>query len=354
MPPAYPPASSEVFQRAEGREIKLWAEIKTSSSGLAADPQEFERLLSYAHYQTKVKEIDLIRDYFLTKCLKHIVDRIENENCIVFSGDPNRKKSVLRPLARLAFAGGTSLVSAWDVTQRYSEDLDLMALIVDPEATQTARKRPMRVISRWAAEALEAQKHEQRTINFKDAEHRRTLFNLGGYKEFLKLETSVEADENGIWALRSVLSIMGRFATQEQLTAYPELGGFTMPAISPGYTAANKFDALHRRAETGKYNGLRKRVRDLYDLAMIALSVYADQVREDVPRFADRAADFLGHRDIVFRPEDGYANSAMFYRGTEAYHALEDAYQKTMSGMVWGNMPSFEEAISLAASLDGG
>ncbi len=176
---------------------------------------------------------------------------------------------------------------------------------------------------------------------------------MGNEPRFLKLETTVEDDGDGIWEHHEVMSLMGRHATPEQLMAYPELGGFEMPVVTPAYTAANKFDALHRRAETGEFGGITARGRDLYDLAVIASSVHADDVRSAVPSLAERASEFLGHRHIVSRPQGGYANSLIFRRGSEAQNALRKGYE-AVEQIIWGTQPPFTEALELAASLDSG
>ncbi len=151
---------------------------------------------------------------------------------------------------------------------------------------------------------------------------------------------------------RIVVSQMGRVASVEQLRQFPELGGFEVECVTPAYTALNKFDALHRRAALGHHDGIAQRGRDLYDLARIALSEHARQVRPLLDAAAERVARPLSRRRPVARPADGYAASPVFAAGTPACEALRSGYTEAVAELVWGTAPAFEDAIELAVSLD--
>ncbi len=115
---------------------------------------------------------------------------------------------------------------------------------------------------------------------------------------------------------------------------------------------ATKLDALHRRAVKSHFRRLSRRIRDLYDLALIADSGYSDEVRKDLPSIAEIVHKSFGRGDDgIPRPRKGYASSMVFKKGSEAYRSLEETYSR-LDGFVWGKFPSFEEAIELAASLD--
>ena len=65
----------------------------------------------------------------------------------------------------------------------------------------------------------------------------------------------------------------------------------------------------------------------------------------------ERAAG--GMREIVPRPTGGYANSPAFASDADTVSALRDGYELAVSQTVWGEPPSFDEAVEAARSLDG-
>lgn len=320
--------------------------VVNGAPGMAGHPTAFADLLNTARAATGIDDINLVRDYWLTFCLHGIVSAGGPDGLII-KGQGRRAA----PLAKTAFAGGTSLVSAWDITRRYSEDLDLLALILDPSESTSAFKRPLSVVTRWAAEAIRLETAAITVKQMSNVGHRRTFLDMGENPQFLKLETTVEADGEGFCERREVMSLMGRFATPEQLKEHPELGGFEMLCVTPAYTAANKLDALHRRAETGDLRGLTIRGRDLYDLAAIASSEHGDAARAAIPQLSGRAAQSSGSRETIPRPALGYANSIMFKSGSETQAALRDGYEQTAQ-LVWDDFFPFDQALELAASLD--
>lgn len=320
--------------------------VTDGAFGLAGHPDEFKSLALRTEAAIGVAGIEVTRDYWLTACL-HGVVAAGGADGLVTSGQGCKEA----PLAKCAFSGGTSLVSAWGITERYSEDLDILALVLDETGSTSAHKRPLSVVSKWTAAAIGLSKQDISIVHMNNVGFRRTFFNIGGNARFLKIETTVEACQEGLCETRPVTSLMGRFATAEELAQYPELGGFEMLCVTPAYTAANKFDALHRRAVTGDLRGLVIRGRDLYDLASIAASEHAESARSAIPDLAARAALSPGSRENVARPPGGYAQGILFRFGSESQEALRDGYDR-IGPLIWGDVPPFDDAIELAASLD--
>ena len=311
--------------------------------GFAGSPDEFSAVVAETSRALGVEPIAVVRDYWLTSCLYGVASSE--------TGGVALKGGTGETLARYTFAGGTSLVSAWGITERYSEDLDLLALRAE-HLSKSAVRRVLSLPSKWATSAIGVSDNDVVNKHMGDVGFRRTLFTVDGKTEFLKMETTVEPDDEGIWAFREVNSLVGLFASAEQRNAYPELGGFEMPCVVPGYTAANKYDALHRRAVTRDFRGLTMRGRDLYDLARIALSEHGETTRGMVPEQAERASRSLGRREDVPRPQKGYAHSPAFDSQTEAGRALKAGYEMTVGELVWGEAPSFDEAAELARQMD--
>lgn len=318
--------------------------IGPGALGLAGAPGRFETLAERAKGGLGIAAREIVRDYWLTACLFGIVSN--SSSGLMFRGGGNSE-----PLARCVFAGGTSLVSAWAITERYSEDLDLLVLTVEQQPTNSAAKRALGVPTGWVASSLNLLKEKIDTRHMGDVGFRRSHLEIGGEPGFLKIETTVEPTDDALFETRTVTSLMGRFATSDDIDRFPELGGFEMPCVVPGYTAANKFDALHRRAVAGEINELAQRGRDLYDLARIASSEHASEARKLIPVVAERSSASPGRRQDVPRPQGGYANSPAFKSGSESQDALKNGYLAS-TDLIWGQAPSFDEAVEMAVSLD--
>ncbi len=317
--------------------------IVTGACGFAGKHYEFAEIAHKTAAALGMESEEVVRDYWLTACLYGIA--ASETGGMATKGDTGEV------VARYAFAGGTSLVSAWNIAERYSEDLDLLALALRP-LSRREEKRAFSLPSRWAATAIGAPDGAVQVKHMGDVGFRRVYMDVGGEISFLKIETTLEPADDAIWETCEVSSLMGRFATPEQLAEHPELGGFEMTCVVPGYTAANKFDSLHRRAATRDFRGLMMRGRDLYDLACIAASEHAEAASSLVPALSERASRSPGRREDVPRPRGGYASSPAFDLETEACSALESGYETIAESLVWGHAPPFEDAVALARQLD--
>ncbi|MCY4518453.1 MAG: nucleotidyl transferase AbiEii/AbiGii toxin family protein [Acidimicrobiaceae bacterium] len=315
---------------------------------MAGHPDEFTQLLSTAAASLRLEPDSILQDYWLTACLHNLSESGSPHGMQVF----REFKGQREPSAICLFTGGTSLVSAWDITERYSEDLDLLAVDLTGGVAKETLRKARSQISGWVKEPLGQTELAVRQDDDRKKAYRKMWLPVGREEAFLKVEIASEEIASDLLEARPIMSLMGRFATEAQLAKYEELGGFELLCTKPAYTAANKLDALHRRAAKGHFRGLTARVRDLYDLAMIAQSEHADGTRSRIPDLAETAAHSFGRGDeSVPRPAKGYADSILFRQGSEAQEHLEQAYP-SLANFVWGNLPPFGEALELAASLD--
>lgn len=142
------------------RGLRDFPGVAEGAFGLAGRPDEFRSLADEVRSAYGIPYRNIARDYWLTACLHGIACAAGPDGLI-----NKRRGSAQEPLARCAFAGGTSLVSAWRITERYSEDLDVLALILDEGASATARKKPLSVVAKWACDHIEVGKDD---IRFKE------------------------------------------------------------------------------------------------------------------------------------------------------------------------------------------
>lgn len=317
---------------------------------LADMDYDYDDMVANAAETFGIAESEVHRDYWLTRCLFVLAQKTEGTGRL-FGDDPNPALAN----SVCAFAGGTSLVSAWGIASRYSEDLDILCLMDTSTSVRALRKPHSAATDVWL-EACRVEKPAAKIAHRNAVGFRQVRVPIEMHSIELKIETTVEDADDSLVAERPVLSLIGRDYVQDQmadiLDEHPELGGFTLPCVVPAYTAANKFDALHRRSlDETLLDGLVERGRDLYDLAAIARSPHADDVRSRVAELAERAT-VSPVREKAERPSGGYGHSPAFTSGTAAHEALRRGYERAL-GMSWDpGPPAFEDAVGLAAGLD--
>ncbi len=151
-------------------------------------------------------------------------------------------------------------------------------------------------------------------------------------------------------------TMIGRMSSDEMRDAHPELGGFEFNVLGPGTTAMNKLLAQARTSESGDMAQIRGRARDTYDLACIANQAarFEGHIGRDSKALLYIAEEWMDKGDPIRRPPDGFASMRSFDPRTREYEALAEGYETVMRDLVWGDTIPFDEAISLAVSLDPG
>ncbi len=313
---------------------------------MAGLPHEFTVLCNTTAERLERTPAQIAKNYWLVSALHAVA--IAEESCNIRSGKTGEL------LAVTAFSGGTSLVAAWDIAERHSEDIDLLVLAAQEKLPHSALRRVLRESLKPVMSAFGSAAGQPEVIVHSNLGFKNMIIPMNDGSDEIRVESTVESSPQGLPIItrRKVVSCMGWFASEELMSQFPELGGFEMECATPEYTALNKLDALHRRAVEGNYKGILGRSRDLYDLARIALTEHGKHVRPLLEASKQRVARPLSHRPMVPRPIEGYAASLVFAPGSEAYSALAKGYEETVDTLIWGDAPVFEEAIELAMSLD--
>ena len=246
-----------------------------------------------------------------------------------------------------AFGGGTCLSSAWRVSPRWSEDIDAVVF----ETTHSSKSSFNTIRRRVTDMVADVVGEKGATSGGFTLAH--TRFTISAETEF-KVDHAVEVlQPEQLVVPRSVTGLIARYSDKPDSLCdeFPELGGFELPVIRPAYIAVNKLDALHQRAATERWDELRKRFRDIYDLYHIAREPsHADLCREKVSEWCPQTN--RGRELFVERPESGYGSSPIFVAGSPAQEVLRDAYNEGIQGISIGTPPPFDEVITKAQELD--
>ncbi|WP_419925870.1 nucleotidyl transferase AbiEii/AbiGii toxin family protein [Candidatus Poriferisocius sp.] len=248
-----------------------------------------------------------------------------------------------------AFAGGTSLVSAHRLVDRWSEDIDLV-LVPQAGIAKRAARRAQKHLVQTAAAALDPDPGQHRWESGRDVA---TVMVATGIGE-VRFDASQQPTAPNIIVGAVVASLLGRHADRETVADHPELGGFNVPALAVPVTAVNKMMTLHRLASTGDDERIFARARDLSDLACIAASPHhASETRRRAAELAELLDEGgVSRKGQTPRPDHGYLSGPEFQPGASSRTALEDGYL-AMQDMLWGtDHPDFEETLAAARSLD--
>ena len=315
-------------------------------SGFTASESRFARAVSETADAIGLPEESVAHDYWLVRALHGMRSVLPTDGEIIFP--PVKRNLPERRIGTWAFGGGTSLTAAWGIVERYSEDIDGLLFLDNSDLSKHLIEKACGQVARAACDSCESVNHKTRGPMIKS-----TKIDLEGHPAYLKVDTAVQRGATATVESRTVRSLIARCSKEALEDDFPELGGFTMPCVRPAYTAANKLDALHRRAAQSDLQGLVARGRDLYDLWAIAQhQEHADEVRSSVESLWELTSGQI--REAVERPAGGYAQSPAFRMGNATSEALRSGYERAVDITVWGRTPSFDDAAEAARSLDAG
>ena len=318
---------------------------------LAENVPQFQKAVNDASNHYGIAPQLIIGDYWLVRTLYAWVTAVGDDTLQRAYPDPAHPTSEQR-VGRVVFGGGTALSTAWGITERWSQDIDL---ILDP--SDQAKPRHLQQACKSAFGAVAKRLDGSYRITDKGPGHCFASFIDRQRGEISSIDIAFEAlDIAPLWTQKMpVMSMIGRMNSDEMRDAHPELGGFDFDVLGPGSTAMNKLLAQTRTSESGDMAQISGRARDVYDLACIANQAarFEGHIGRDSKALLHIAERWMGEGDPG-RPLDGFASLRSFDPGTREYEALAEGYETVMRDMVWGDTIPLDEAISLAVSLDSG
>ena len=264
--------------------------------------------------------------------------------------DPEKSPEENR-VGRFVFGGGTALSAAWGITQRWSEDIDM---ILSPAAGSEPRHLTQACKQAFASTALTSASSYQITEKSPGHSFAALRRSDGATTRIDVVFRTLEAHPTWIQP-EPVMSLIGRMCDHDTLREYPELGGFKMAVLGPGSTAMDKLLAQTKAAMSCKLGFIRERARDVYDLACIARARarFEGHIGRDSAALLHIAESQRLPTDPK-RPPDGFGSLCSFDPSTQEYEALAEGYERLTDGMVWGEPIPLDDAIRLAVSLDPG
>lgn len=312
------------------------------TSATAHIPDNLLELIDRTANQLNLSAQQIAHDHLLHKGLYGLANQYPPRSTV-----PDPDSSAVA--GTWAFAGGTSLVSAHRLVDRWSEDVDLV-LVPHAGVAKGAARRARKHLVQTAADFLDPDTGQHRWDSGGDVA---TVMVRTGIGE-VRFDASQQPAAPNVIVDAVVLSLLGRYADQDSVADHPELGRFNVPALAVHVTAVNKMMTLHRLAINGDDERIFARARDLYDLARIAGSPpHAAETRRRTTELAELLdKGGVSRKGQTSRPDRGYLSGPEFRPGESARTALKAGYRE-MQDMIWGSSrPNFEEALAAAQSLD--
>lgn len=301
---------------------------------------------------SEITEDRLVHDAALCALLGQIMR--EAPDGVVRKGVSNPWDPPGMIIGSMLFTGGTALAMCHGVTERWSEDVDFVCV---PDSAVTLTRKNKRRARRTVLEAAEKALAAEIVKRGQDRIDHDISINIVKYGsgEELAIDLAWRRDFSSCLELLGIstqpaTSLLERFADASHLPLAAR-GPHMVPCVGVPYIAATKLDAQHLRAVQGQYQGMTDRARDVYDLARIALSGHADEVRETVPVLSEVIKTDVRNRGMFPRPANGYANSPAFQRGSDGVEALRAGY-RDVQAVVYGTQITFDDAIELVRELD--
>lgn len=271
----------------------------------------------------------------------------------------------LRCAEALTFKGGTSLSKAWDVTERFSEDVDIS---IDKSffglegETRSARDRIRKLSRKYIHDevmgelsgllyVIGAEECEVAYKIRKDADPTVLLIpyhSLLPAHPYIKETVKVEFSCRNLREPREIREIKPFAAELSPMIDFPET---KIPTVMPTRTFLEKIFLLHEEFQKD-YPRHRRMSRHLYDIFKLDQAGYADKAIAD----PDLYRTLVEHRK-VFNAISGIDYSRhtpdklSIIPPEELMPLWEEDYRSMQDQFIYGESPDFKELISSLTSI---
>lgn len=270
-------------------------------------------------------------------------------------------RSIAKPLddAIVIFKGGTSLSKAFDLIERFSEDVDIL-VVPDQSFGKGRVHKTLKDICERAGEDLDIAADNQRDRGSETGVHRNVR-----YMYPARLPSMVAAEgvllEMGRrggdlprerCALRSMIA---RYVIETGAAAddeYEEFASFDIWVLAPERTLVEKLALLHRLGVQGDKSALARNGRHLYDVyKLLCDDSIVTKLRSDPATVARLAADadaqsMKWELPVEPRPTNGYGRSPAFDLSHVSAGFLREGFESARP-LLYGTVPTFEECVEV-------
>ncbi len=291
----------------------------------------FREAIQAAAQYIGIPEVYIEKDYWVCAALKEIFSS-EISDLVVFKG-------------------GTCLSKCHNLIKRFSEDIDLVIIRVQGEATNQVSKR-MRMVSKIVAQTL-PEKHIEGLTN-KRGNIRKSVHqydrafkdNLGQVGDHLVLEASLLGNSEP-FTKEKVSSYIHDFMIQagnEDLLEKYNMNAITVQALSVERTLCEKIMSLVRFSQVEDRDAiLPGKVRHIYDLNLMLKNddILSFFKKEEFLRMIVKVGedDFVGYRNNNDWLKIHPGSAVIFDSPEKVWPYIMKAYQGSFRQMVYGELP---------------
>lgn len=294
----------------------------------------FNESIRYTAQLKGVKEIYIEKDYWICFILKKIFE----------------EKSL-----DLGFKGGTALSKCYSYIERFSEDIDLALLFVDPMETSNQLNKRLKKISELIS--LYLTEVEISGISQKKGMRRKIAYEYpksftGDFGQ-VREQIIVEATYFGVFEpyekreIKSYITEMMEEKNQKDLIKQFELEPFFLMVLNPVKTLCEKIMSLIRFSYSAEpIDNLNMKIRHIYDIHKLLASdeindffnsddfelMLKSVAREDIKSFKNNT-DWL-----AFHPKE-----SLIFSGIDIWEKLSKTYRTSFSALVYGKLPEEDE-----------
>lgn len=257
------------------------------------------------------------------------------------------------------FKGGTSLSRVFGIVDRFSEDVDLLAVFPDGPSLNARHKVLKQVDTDVTAhlgltEADVSVGPSTTGVKRYTTYHYPTSRSDQGLKEGVLLELG---SRGGTYpaALHSYRSMVAEYAVTElgePEYTWEEFATFEVNVLAPERTLLEKIAAVHDAAVRGDTATLLKHGRHFYDIDRLLNTEAVTEALDTLGRggFAELVDDINAHSaDAAFswspRPEGGYADSPAFDPQADVHAAIRTGFD-TAQALIHGAGVTLDEVIN--------
>lgn len=262
-------------------------------------------------------------------------------------------------LTTFTFKGGTSLSRVFGIVERFSEDVDLLA-VFPPEASSGARHKVLKEVDQAVRAHLSLEKPQVLVGSSTTGVKRYTtyMYPTGNLDSSLREGILLELGSRGgtqPFAVHNYRSLVAKHAINalaESEATWEEFAEFSVNVLAPERTLFEKLAAVHDAASRADRDALLKHGRHFYDIHCLLQDERVTGAIEELGSKGVRAlVDDIDNQSAVAgfsltpRPIEGYAHSPAFNREHSTRVTIETGYEAAQA-LIYGDLVSLDVVIN--------
>ena len=315
---------------------------------LRDNPDDLEALVGATAEALGISAVYVEKDFWVTEVLRSAsVDR-----SVALPGGSTAPVT-------FTFKGGTSLSRVFRIVERFSEDVDLLA-VFPSEATAGARHKVLKEVDQAVRSHLTLENSRVLVGSSTKGVKRYStyIYPTGNLDPSLKEGVLLELGSRGgtqpsaAHTYRSLVAEHAITTLGESEVVWEEFAAFYVDVLAPERTLFEKLAAVHDAATRNDPDSLLKHGRHFYDIHCLlqdarvtrALQALGDEGIKTLVDDIDSHSASAGFSSTP-RPSDGYALSAAFDREHPTHGTIKSGYEAA-EALIYGDIVPLDVAIA--------